>query len=793
MDGTRTATATDRRWWVLATVAVAQLMVVLDGTIVNIALPAAQADLGFSDASRPWVVTAYALTFGGFLLLGGRLGDRFGSRRMMVLGLAGFALASAAGGWAPTFEVLVAARVLQGAFGALLAPAALSALSTTFAGTPDRGRAFGIYGAVAGGGGAVGLVLGGALTGALSWRWCLYVNIVFAAVAIAGALLALPRDRSASPGGRLDRLGVALVVPGLFGVVLGFARAEAAGWTDPGTIGLLAAAAALLVAFAVTETRTPDPLLPPSVVLDRTRGTTYIVMMLAAAGMYSVYLFLTYYLQQVLGFTPLAAGVAFLPMALSVAVASALSSSDALQRLGLRTLVPTGAALAVAGLLMLTTIGTDTGYATRVLPALVLAGLGLGTLFSTTMGSATVGVAREHAGIASATVNTSQQVGGSLGVAALSTLAASATDPSTAPIAGFHLAYLGAAVAVAVAGLVALRYPGRARVTVSPKEPVMASPTPPVDLPMSATVRPSDESTSIVIKPDPAAQIPLLADDLVERHDIVYATRTRPDGPAIELRLDLLVPPGPGRHPLVVYVPGGGFVISPKGAAPATRAHVARAGFAVAGVEYRTILTGGTYADAVADVTDAIGYLHAHAEDLGIDATRVGVWGESAGGYLAAMVGLTSPVDAPQVRAVVDFFGGSDLARLAEDFDEPTRQAHRAPGNHFAAFLGEPGRDLRDIPDAVARANPVTHIDAAAPPFLLFHGSDDRLVSPSQTLHLHSALRAAGVDSTRYVLRGANHGDMAFLGDPDAGRVWSTTTVLDLVTGFLRERLAALL
>jgi EmrB/QacA subfamily drug resistance transporter len=778
-----------KRWWVLATVAVAQLMVVLDGTIVNIALPAAQADLGFSDASRPWVVTAYALTFGGFLLLGGRLGDRFGSRRMMVLGLAGFALASAAGGWAPTFKVLVGARVLQGVFGALLAPAALSALSTTFAGTPDRGRAFGIYGAVAGGGGAVGLVLGGALTGALSWRWCLYVNIAIAAVAIAGTLFALPRDGATSPAGRIDRLGIALVVPGLFGVVLGFARAEAAGWADPGTIGLLVAATALLVGFAVAETRSTDPLLPPSVVLDRTRGTTYLVMMLAAAGMYSVYLFLTYYLQQVLGFTPLVAGVAFLPMAISVAVASAVSSSDPLQRLGLRTLVPAGAALAVAGLLMLTTIGTDTGYATHVLPALVLAGLGLGTLFSTTMGSATVGVAPEHTGIASATVNTSQQVGGSLGVAALSTLAASGTgpDPVAATIAGFHLAYLGAAVAVALAGVIALLYPRRTRAVVPSEEEPTMTPPPPVDLPMSTTVRPSDESTSIVLEPDPARQIPHVDGGLVARHDVVYATRTRPDGSALALRLDLLRPSGRAAAPLVVYVPGGGFVVSPKEAAPATRAHVARAGFAVASVEYRTVLTGGTYADAVADVADAIRFLRSHADDLGVDPGRVGLWGESAGGYLAAMIGLTTPVD-----AVVDFFGGSDLARLADDHDEPTRRALRSPGNHVAAFLGEPGRDLRDVPDAVAAADPATYVDATAPPFLLFHGSDDRLVSPSQSLLLHSALRAAGAESTRYVLRGANHGDLAFLGDPDAGRVWSTTTVLDLVTGFLRERLAVL-
>lgn len=462
-------TTPDRRWWVLATVAIAQLMVVLDGTIVNIALPSAQADLGFSDAGRPWIITGYALTFGGFLLLGGRLGDRFGARRTFVVGLAGFALASAAGGLAPSFEVLVGARVAQGAFGALLAPAALSALSTTFAGTRDRGTAFGVYGAVAGGGGAIGLVLGGALSAGLSWRWCLYVNIIFAAVAIVGAMLVLPRSAGDSENpARIDWPGITTVVLGLFALVLGFSRAETNGWADPGTLGLLGGAVALLVAFVVIEARSATPLVPPAIVLDRTRGTTYLVMILAAAGMYSVYLFLAYYLQQVQGMSPLMAGIAFLPMALSTAVASALANSPALQRLGLRTIVPAGAALATVGMVMLTRIDVDTSYLTHVLPALVLAGLGLGTLFSASMGSATVGVAPQNSGVAAAVVNTSQQVGGSLGIAVFSTLSAAAAagsgsvaGPLEAAVAGFHAAYWGAAAAVALAGIIALRYPRR--------------------------------------------------------------------------------------------------------------------------------------------------------------------------------------------------------------------------------------------------------------------------------------------------------------------------------------------
>jgi EmrB/QacA subfamily drug resistance transporter len=789
---------------VLATVATAQLMVVLDGTIVNIALPAAQADLGFSDASRPWVITGYALTFGGFLLLGGRLGDRLGSRRTFVTGLAGFALASALGGAAPSFGVLVAARVLQGAFGALLAPAALAALSTTFVGSPDRGRAFGVYGAVAGGGGAIGLVLGGALTGSLSWRWCLYVNIAFAAVAILGATAVLPHDRPTPASTGLDWPGTATSVAGLFALVLGFSRAETAGWTDPSTLGVLAAGTALLVVFVRIELRSGAPLLPLSIVLHRVRGTTYLLMMLAAAGMYSVYLFLAYYMQRILGYSPLTAGVAFLPMALSVALASVMSSSGPLQRLGLRTLVPLGALLAVAGLLVLTTIDTTTSYLAHLAPGLVAAGLGLGTLFSAAMGSATVDVPRERSGIASAAVNTSQQIGGSLAIAALSTLAAAAgasnPDPIVGALSGFHAAYWGAAAALALAGLVAFcLYPRRPTTTEEPvSTPPPGSPAiSPGSLPLSATVAPGDESTSIVIEPDPQDQIRRGLDDLELAPDIVYATRTSPDGSALPLALDLLRPPGGGAAPLVVYLSGGGFVVSMKDAAPDSRAHLARSGFAVASIQYRTLATGGTVTDAVTDVADAVRYLDGHHTDLGLDTSRVALWGESAGGYLAALAGLAAnrpelggdtrrPIS---VAAVVDEFGASDLAQIAEDFDEPTRAYYRGPDNFVAPFLGAPGLGLPDIPAATRRADPITYVGDDAPAFLLLHGSDDRLISPSQTLRLHDALRRAGADSTRYVLRGAGHGDLGFLGDPDSGLPWSTTQVMDLCTSFLHATL----
>jgi EmrB/QacA subfamily drug resistance transporter len=464
-----------KRWWILATVAIAQLMVVLDATIVNIALPAAQSDLGFDNAGRQWVVTAYSLAFGGLLLLCGRINDLFGQKRSFVVGLVGFALASALGGWAPDFTVLIVARAVQGAFGALLAPAALSIMTVTFAGSKDRGRAFGVYGAVAGGGGAIGLLLGGVLTDVLSWRWCLYVNVVFAAVAVAGALLLLPRQAPRKPAGRTDWAGTVLVVSGLFALVFGFGRSETTGWTDSVTLIALVAGVVLLAAFVRTELRVENPLLPMAVVLDRVRGTSCLVMLLAAVGMFSIYLFLTYYLQKTLGYSPILAGLAFLPMALSTAISSTVSSSVVVGKIGLKAQVPFGALLATAGLLYLTTIDAGSAYATGVLPGLVLAGTGLGAIFSSAMGSATLGVRAQQAGIASAMVNTTQQIGGSIGVALLSSISVSASTRYLAAhtgdspavridstIAGYHAAFWCAAASLALAGVVALwLYPSR--------------------------------------------------------------------------------------------------------------------------------------------------------------------------------------------------------------------------------------------------------------------------------------------------------------------------------------------
>jgi len=455
-------TPSRRPWWTLTVVALAQLMVVLDATIVNIALPAAQADLGFGDADRQWVVSAYSLAFGSLLLLGGRLNDRLGARTGFVIGLAGFALASAVGGWAQGFGVLIAARAVQGVFGALLAPAALALLATTFRGTKDQGRAFGVYGAVAGGGGAVGLLLGGVLTDSLSWRWCLFVNVVIAAAVIVGALVVLPAGAAQAKGGRTDWWGAVLVVVGLFAIVLGFGRSEVLGWSSSVTIGALAVGVVSLTAFVLVEIRASAPLLPMSIVRSRVRGTSYLVMALAAVGMFSVYLFLAYYLQRTLGFSPTLAGVAFLPNAVSVAIGSAVSSAVLVPRFGIRLPVTAGAALAAAGFLYFTGIEADAAYVTTVLPGMFMAGLGLGAVFGSAMASASAGVAPAQTGIASATVNTTQQIGGAIGIALLTSLSLSASRLG-GEIAGYHAVFWGAAASLAVAAVLAgVLYPRRA-------------------------------------------------------------------------------------------------------------------------------------------------------------------------------------------------------------------------------------------------------------------------------------------------------------------------------------------
>jgi EmrB/QacA subfamily drug resistance transporter len=423
-----------RRWWILALLGLAQLMVVLDATIVNIALPSAQHDLGFSDDARQWIITGYALAFGSLLLLGGRLGDLFGRKRTLIAGLVGFAVASAIGGAAESFGVLVAARAAQGVFGALLAPAALSLLSTTFTDPAERGKAFGIYGAIAGGGGAIGLLLGGVLTEYLSWRWCLYVNLLIAVPAALAAITLLASGAHAERA-RIDWPGTIAASAGVFALVFGFSKAETRGWGDALTLGFLAGGLVLLAIFVAIERRAPHPLLPLRVVADRNRGGAYLAAGLVAIGMFGVFLFLTYYLQQTLRFSPIETGFAFLPMVGAVMITATTSTAKLLPRFGARPLIPTGMALSAAGMVLLTGIGIDSTYAADVLPGLLVMGLGIGLVMAPAMNTATSGVAASDAGVASAMVNTAQQVGGSTGTALLSSIAASAAKSFAGPLA----------------------------------------------------------------------------------------------------------------------------------------------------------------------------------------------------------------------------------------------------------------------------------------------------------------------------------------------------------------------
>ncbi len=422
----RLAASGDRRWLILVVVAIAQLMVVLDSTIVNIALPSAQRALGFPNGDRQWVVTAYALAFGSLLLVGGRLGDMFSRKWVFITGLIGFAIASAIGGAAVSFGMLVAARALQGAFGAVLAPSALGTLVSTFREPRERGRAFGVFGSVAAGGGAVGLILGGVLTQYLSWRWCLYVNLVFAAFAVAGALAWI---RSSRPAVRppMDWPGAVLACAGLFLIVFGFSHAETAGWTAALTIGSLVGGVVLLAGFVIAEQRASHPLLPLRVILDRTRGGAYVAVGISGIAIFGTFLFLTYYLQVIKGDSPLATGLLFLPMIACILISSNLSSIVGLPRLGPRVLIATGMLLGAGGMAYLTQLTVTSSYASAVLPALLILGLGFGMIFAPAINTATFGVARQDSGVASALVNTMQQVGGSIGISALSTIALTAT------------------------------------------------------------------------------------------------------------------------------------------------------------------------------------------------------------------------------------------------------------------------------------------------------------------------------------------------------------------------------
>lgn len=420
-----TTDVASRRWWLLAALALAQLMIALDTTVITIALPSAQTDLGFADSARQWIITGYALAFGSLLLLSGRLADRWGRKRALLIGLAGFGIASAIGGAAPTVELLVAARIGQGVFAALLAPAALALVSTTFTDPAERGRAFGVFGSVSMVGTTVGLLLGGVLTEALSWRWTMFINTAIAIPALIGAAV-LVRNASRTSRQRLDLGGATTITLGLFALVLGTSNAETAGWSAPLPIALLAAAAGLIAAFVVVETRVRTPLLPMRVILDRGRGSALIALLLSSAGLFTTFLFLPYYLQSTLGYSQINTGLAFLPVPAALVAAAVFIGPALTQRIGGRFVVPIGLTLAGIGALLLLRIGLHSGYASHLLPSLVLIGAGIGLVIATATGAATARLADTDAGAAAATVNAAQQVGGSVGVAVLNTAAATA-------------------------------------------------------------------------------------------------------------------------------------------------------------------------------------------------------------------------------------------------------------------------------------------------------------------------------------------------------------------------------
>ena len=415
----------DRRWLALVVIGIAQLMIILDSSIVNIALPSAQVALHITDATRQWALTAYTLTFGGFLLLGGRIADYVGRKRTFLIGLFGFAAASAFGGAAQSAGWLFSARAIQGVFAAILAPAVLSLITTTFTEPRERAKAFGVYGAISGTGAAIGLIAGGALTEYLSWRWTLLVNVPIALI-VAVASLPLLKESRVEGDRHYDVQGALLATIGLASLVYGFTEASQHGWTAPLTLTLIAVSVVLLASFVVWETRAPNPMLPMRVVLDRNRGGSYLGFMLATLVMFTVFLFLTYYFQGVLGYSALKAGVAFLPFPIGVITSSAIASRT-LPRFGPRALAVTGLSSAALGVLWLTQLPAHSSYLVHVVPAMLLISLGMGQVFVPLSSTALLGVPNHDAGVASALVNTTQQVGGSLGVALLNTIATSAT------------------------------------------------------------------------------------------------------------------------------------------------------------------------------------------------------------------------------------------------------------------------------------------------------------------------------------------------------------------------------
>ncbi|MGK5638864.1 MFS transporter [Streptomyces sp. URMC 126] len=420
--------ADPRRWWALPVVSLAQLMVVLDATIVNIALPSAQHDLGMSDTDRHWVITAYALAFGGLLLVGGRVCGALGRRRAFLIGLVGFAAASALGGAAGNAGTLFAARALQGLCATLLAPAALSLLALTFTDARERGRAFGVFAGVGAGGAALGVVAGGLLTQYADWRWCLYINVPMAVLALAGTPFLL-RDRPERGLPRPDVPGALLSAVGLVALVYAFAQAEPRGWTDPVVLVLLIGGVLLLALFAVVEARAPHPLLPLRVLLHRARGTAFSSVFLMFVAMFGFFLFVSYYTQTILGYSAVKAGMVLLVNAVGGIVGSMGIAGYLHRRTAPHVLIVGSLLAAAAGMVVLTQLTATSSHVFLgyLLPAQILTGLGLGCLLATATNLVTSGMAPADAGVASAAYNAVQQLGAALGTALLNSVATSVT------------------------------------------------------------------------------------------------------------------------------------------------------------------------------------------------------------------------------------------------------------------------------------------------------------------------------------------------------------------------------
>ena len=453
------------RWRTLFVVAISQLMIVLDSSIMNIAIPSAKVDLGITDANQQWVITAYTLAFGSLLLLGGRIGDYMGRKKIFLIGLVGFAAASALGGIASTQGLLFGARALQGVFAALLAPAALAIISVTFTVPTERAKAFGVIGAISGGGAAIGLILGGTLTEYTSWRWCLGVNTP---IAIVAALLAIKfvHESKASGNNTYDIPGVVTATAGLFSLTYGFNEAATKGWSSSTTISFLLAAVVLLVVFVIIESKVANPLMPLRVVTERNRGGSYLGSLVVGAGLFSMFLFLGLYLQVILGYSPLKSGFAFLPFTAGIIIFAGIAS-QLLPKFGPRALMVPGLIAAGVGLLLMTRITPDTAYVTHVLPSLLIMSSGMALVFIPLTSTSLHAVSSHDTGVASAMLNTSQQVGGSLGTALLNTIAATAATsyaatnsalgdrlPDFAMTHGFVVAFRWSAVLLFVGAIV---------------------------------------------------------------------------------------------------------------------------------------------------------------------------------------------------------------------------------------------------------------------------------------------------------------------------------------------------